>query len=203
MATTPCTTTFEDLNTDTLLHIYSFVRDKNFKRLSRLARTSRRMRNKLYDPLFWKNAVAEFRYISDETALSLRTRNITKLRLKSSRKVTDLWSSLKNCSAVGGPEYIEIKLIEPLFSHDRLEYNSLYFTGLQNISSLRCLVITVYPTLSKKPSIVTMCQLIKGVVRALKDLTELIVYYNQPNEFRSSIAESLGYLQKLKVRIAY
>ena len=114
MATAPCTTTFEDLNTDTLLHIYSFVRDKNFKLLSRLARTSHRMKNKLYDPLFWKNAVAEFRYMSVKTALSLRTRNITKLKLKSSRKVTDLWSTLMNCAAVGSPEYIEIKLIEPL-----------------------------------------------------------------------------------------
>ena len=149
MATTPCTTTFEDLNTDTLLHIYSFVRDKNFKLLSRLARTSRRMRNKLYDPLFWKNAVAEFRYISAETALSLRTRNITKLRLKSSPKVTDLWSSLKNCSAVGGPEYIEIKLIERRFLHDCSRNNSIEFTELQNISSVRCLVITIYPTYGK------------------------------------------------------
>ena len=198
MATAPCTTTFEDLNTDTLLHIYSFVRDKNFKLLSRLARTSHRMKNKLYDPLFWKNAVAEFRYMSVKTALSLRTRNITKLKLKSSRKMTDLWSTLMNCAAVGSPEYIEIKLIEPLFSQDRDRHVSIDFFDLQNISSLRCLVITVYPTLSKKPCIVTMCQLIKGVVRALKDLTELIVYYNQPNEFRSSIAESLGHLPKLK-----
>ena len=43
-----------------------------------------------------------------------------------------------------------------------------------------------------------MCQLIKGVVRALKDLTELIVYFNHPNELGSSIAEALGYLPKLK-----
>ena len=149
MATTPCTTTFEDLNTDTLLHIYSFVRDKNFKLLSRLARTSRRMRNKLYDPLFWKNSVAEFRYISAKTAMSLRTRNITKLRLKSSQKVRDLWSSLKNCSAVDGPEYIEIKLIERRFLHDCSRNNSIEFTELQNISSVRCSVITIYPTYGK------------------------------------------------------
>ena len=183
MATSPCTTTFEDLNTDTLLHIYSFVRDKNFKLLSRLARTSRRMKNKLYDPLFWKNSVAEFRYMSVKAALSLKTRNISKPKLKSWQKMTDLWSSLKNCSAVGGPEYIEIKLIERRFLHDCSRNNSIEFTELQNISSVRCLVITIYPTYGKK-CIETIRRLIKGVVRALKDLTELIVYYNQPYEFR-------------------
>ena len=197
MAMTPCTTTFEDLNTDTLLHIYSFVRNENLKVLSRLARTSCKLRNKLYDPLFWKNAVAEFRYISDETALSLRTRNITKLKLKSSQKMTDLWSSLKNCSAVDGPEYIEIKLIERHFFHDRLRNNSINFTGLQNISSLRCLVIIVH-SLHKKPCNKTTCRFMSGAMQALKDLTKLVVYYDQPNEFRSGIAESLGYLPKLK-----
>ena len=202
MATDPCTTTFEDLNTDTLLHIYSFVRDKNFKLLSLLARTSRRMKNKLYDPLFWKNAVAEFRYISDETALSLRTRNITKLKLKSSQKVTDLWSSLKICSAVDGPEYIEIKLIERHFFHDRLRNNSINFTGLQNISSLRCLVITVH-SLPKKTCNKTTCRFMSGALQALKDLIELVVYYNPPNEFRSGVAESLGYLPKLKTLEIY
>ena len=128
-------TGLEDLNTDTLLHIYKFLDAKD---LSSLFQTCSKLRRKLADPLFWRDTVVTLRSVSKETAHNLEERNITALRLETPDSISDLCTSLLNIAAMKIIEFLEINLRDKIY----LESERIY--ELTDMSSLTCLVISVH-----------------------------------------------------------
>ena len=73
------TKTLLDLNKDILQHMVT--KYAGFGELSRLAQTCKSMRDTLYDPIFWRNAFPVIKLINSETAASLQSCRVRRIKI--------------------------------------------------------------------------------------------------------------------------
>ena len=169
-------TGLEDLNTDTLLHMYKF---SDAKDLSSLFQTCSKLRRKLADPLFRRDTVVTLRNVSKETAHSLEERNITALRLDNPVSITDLCTSLLSIAAMEIIEFMEINL------RDKIFLESECISEITDTSSLTCLVISVHGnTATQNQS--TIGRFIKALLLKggnITAITELVMHYDQDEHY--------------------
>ena len=172
--------TLLDMHTDILVTVCVYLSTED---LCSLVQTCSDLRDKLYQPVFWRHAVLRCLVTSEKTTHSLLQRGIKAIKFDRQAVPELLVESLKYCSLVDTLRFMVIDF-EALWSMQRVQLSVLRLTNIT------CLVVHLYKIdVDQEFLLVTF----SGILTTMCNITELYIYVHFIQNFNTSNYDEIFY----------
>ena len=172
--------TLLDMHTDILVTVCSYLTTED---LCSLVQTCSDLRDKLYQPVFWRHAVLRCLVTSEKTTHSLLQRGIKAIKFAGQAVPELLVESLKYCSLVDTLRFMVVDF-DALWSMQRVQL------PVMRLTNITCLVVHLYEIdVDQEFLLVTF----SGILTTMCNIRELYIYVHFIQNFDTSNYDEIFY----------